>query len=60
MPEMVHRLGPWKSIEMLELETLNWVTWFNQNRLLEPIGNIPPVEFEAQCQHSQHDIRNAA
>ena len=58
--ELVHKIGPWKSIEALELETLNWVTWFNQSRLLEPIGNIPPAEFEAIYRLSQEEIRKAA
>lgn len=45
--ELVHKQGPWKTVEALEWETLNWVSWFNRQRLLEPIGNIPPAEFEA-------------
>jgi len=31
----------------VEFATLKWVEWFNNRRLLEPIGNIPPAEFEA-------------
>ena len=58
--ELVHKLGPWQSIEALELETLNWVTWFNQTRLLEPIGNIPPAEFEAINEQGRKDYRKAA
>jgi putative transposase len=45
--ELIHKQGPWKTVEALEWETLKWVTWFNQQRLLEPIGNRPPAEFEA-------------
>ena len=44
--EVVHRLGPWKSMDAVERETLKWVDWFNKRRLLEPIGNIPPAEAE--------------
>ena len=44
--EVIYRLGPWRSCEHVEFETLDWVDWFNNRRLLEPIGNIPPVEFE--------------
>ena len=44
--EVVRLLGPWKSLEDVEYATLEWVHWFNNRRLLEPIGNIPPVEFE--------------
>jgi putative transposase len=40
--------GPWKTIDEVEYATLEWVDWFNNRRLLEPIGNIPPVEFEKQ------------
>ena len=45
--EWIHRRGPWKTRESVELATLQWVHWFNHVRLLEPIGNIPPVEAEA-------------
>jgi transposase InsO family protein len=45
--ELIHRRGPWKSRESLELATLQWVYWFNHIRLLEPIGYIPPAEAEA-------------
>ena len=45
--EVIHRRGPWRSVEAVELATLEWVDWFNHRRLLEPIGNIPPVEAEA-------------
>lgn len=45
--EVIHRRGPWRSIEAVEFATLEWVDWFNHRRLLEPIGNIPPAEAEA-------------
>jgi transposase InsO family protein len=45
--EVIHRRGPWRSIEAVEFATLEWVDWFNNRRLLEPIGNIPPAEAEA-------------
>lgn len=44
--ELVHRRAPWKTKESLELATLEWVSWFNHHRLLEPIGYIPPAEAE--------------
>jgi len=44
--EVIHRRGPWRSLEAVEYATLEWVDWFNNKRLLEPIGNIPPVEAE--------------
>ena len=45
--EVIHRRGPWRSLEAVEFATLEWVDWFNHRRLLEPIGNIPPAEAEA-------------
>ena len=45
--EVIHRRGPWRSFEAVEFATLEWVDWFNHRRLLEPIGNIPPAEAEA-------------
>jgi len=44
--EVIRRRGPWRHLEAVEFSTLEWVDWFNNRRLLEPIGNIPPVEFE--------------
>ena len=46
--EVIHRCGPWRSFEAVEIATLEWVDWFNNRRLLEPIGNIPPAEAEAR------------
>lgn len=45
--EVIHRRGPWRSFEAVEYATLEWVDWFNNRRLLEPIGHIPPAEAEA-------------
>ncbi|WP_145911955.1 IS3 family transposase [Blastochloris viridis] len=46
--EVIHRKGPWRSFEAVEFATLEWVDWFNNRRLLAPIGNIPPAEAEAR------------
>jgi len=46
--EVINRRGPWRSFEAVEFATLEWVDWFNNRRLLEPIGNIPPAEAEAR------------
>jgi len=46
--EVIRRLGPWRSLGELELTTLEWVDWFNNRRLLEPLGHIPPAEAEAK------------
>ena len=45
--ELIRRRGPWKGIDQVEYATLEWVDWFNHRRLLEPIGYVPPAEFEA-------------
>jgi putative transposase len=45
--EVIHRCGPWRSFEAVEFATLEWVEWFNNRRLLAPIGHIPPAEAEA-------------
>lgn len=58
--ELVHKLGTWKTVEALEWETMKWVTWFNHQRLLQPIGNIPPAEFEALYEQSQAAFSLAA
>lgn len=46
--EVIHRRGPWRSFESAEYETLEWVDWFNNRRLLQPIRNIPPAEAETK------------
>jgi putative transposase len=45
--ELTRRRGPWRGIDDVEYATLEWVDWFNHRRLLEPIGDVPPAEFEA-------------
>ena len=45
--ELIHRRGPWKNRESVELATLEWVSWFNHQRLMGPLGYIPPAEAEA-------------
>lgn len=44
--EVIRHRGPWRNSDEVEFATLEWVDWFNHRRLLEPIGNIPPAEFE--------------
>jgi transposase InsO family protein len=44
--EIIHRLGPWRCREAVEIATFEWVDCFNIRRLLEPIGHIPPAEAE--------------
>jgi len=52
--EVIHRKGPWRHLEAVEFATLTWVDWFNHRRLLEPIGYVPPAEYEAQY-YAQRD-----
>jgi transposase InsO family protein len=51
--EVIEQLRPWRNAIAVELETLSWVEWFNNRRLLGPIGNIPPAEFEAMYDQRQ-------
>ena len=44
--EVIRSRGPWKNMDEVEYATLEWVDWFNNRRLLKPIGDIPPAEFE--------------
>ena len=46
--EVIRRKGPWRHVEAVEFATLEWVDWFNHRRLLEPIGYVPPAEYEAR------------
>jgi putative transposase len=45
--ELVRQRGPWRGLDEVEYATLEWVDWFNHRRLLEPIGSVPPAEFQA-------------
>jgi putative transposase len=45
--ELIQRRAPWRTPEAVELTTLEWLSWFNHHRPLEPIGYIPPAEAEA-------------
>ncbi len=56
--ELIHRRAPWKTREAVELATLEWVSWFNHHRLLEPIGYIPPAEAEATYWRTQRGLNH--
>jgi hypothetical protein len=58
--EVIHRRGPWRSLEAVEFATLEWVDWFNNRRLLEPIGNILPAEAGALYHAAQDSLFLAA
>jgi transposase InsO family protein len=55
-----YRRGPWRSFEAVEYATLEWVDWFNNRRLLAPIGNIPPAEAEERYYAMLDDTPMAA
>ena len=57
--ELIRRRGPWKGLDEVEYATLEWVDWFNHRRLLEPIGHVPPVEFEAAYHQREDPSRTA-
>jgi Integrase core domain len=52
--EVIQRKGPWRHLEAVEFATLTWVDWFNMRRLLEPIGYVPPAEYEARYYAQRH------
>ena len=58
--ELIRRRGPWRSLEAVEFATLEWVDWFNNRRLLEPIGNVPPAEAEERYYAQLEEIALAA
>jgi len=58
--EVIWKRGPWRNLEAVEYATLEWVHWFNNVRLLQPIGDIPPVEFEQAYYSGIQALPNAA
>lgn len=58
--EVIHRRGPWRNVEDVEFATLEWVDWFNNRRLLGPIGDIPTAEFEQMHYPEQQSLAAAA
>ena len=56
--EVIRRCGPWRHVEHVEFATLEWVDWFNNRRLLEPIGNISPIELEQTYYLQQMILQN--
>jgi putative transposase len=58
--ELIRRRGPWRGLDEVEYATLEWVDWFNHRRLLEPIGHVPPAEFEAAYHRREDPSRTAA
>jgi transposase InsO family protein len=58
--ELIYPRGPWRTLEAVELATLAWVDWFNHRRLLEPLGYVPPAEYEAAYYRAQQSQAMAA
>jgi transposase InsO family protein len=58
--EVIHHRRPWRHLDDVEYATLEWVDWFNNRRLLEPIGNVPPAEFESMYYHQLEESAAAA
>jgi len=58
--EVIHRRGPWRSFEAVELATLEWVNWFNNRRIVDPIGNAPPAEAEERYYAKMKEVPLAA
>jgi len=54
------RRGPWKRLEDVEFATLEWIAWFNTIRLLEPLGYVPPNEYERAYDDRQAALREIA
>ena len=57
--EVIRKRGPWRNADEVEYATLEWVDWFNNRRLLQPIGDIPPAEYEAMY-YQEQDLAMAA
>ena len=53
--EVIYHEGPWKSFEDVEFATLEWVEWYNSQRLMEPLGYVPPAEYEEQFHRAKAD-----
>ena len=59
--EVIRPRGPWRSLEEVEIAVLEWVWWFNRHRLLEPLGYLPPAEYEeAFYSRSEAQVLKAA
>jgi transposase InsO family protein len=58
--EEIYRRGPWKGLEDVEFATLEWVAWYNNRRLLESLGYVPPAQFERAYYDRQAALRAVA
>lgn len=58
--EVIEKDGPWRTLEGVEFATLEWVAWFNTIRLMEPLGYLPPAEYEEQFHRTQEQLQTAS
>jgi len=58
--ELIRQCGPWRNIDDVEYATLEWVDWFNHRRLFQPIGDVPPAEFDIAYYHHTEESAMAA
>jgi transposase InsO family protein len=58
--ELIRQRGPWRNVDDVEFATLAWVDWFNNRRLLQPIGDVPPAEYEMAYYRQQEESAMAA
>jgi len=58
--EVIRHYGPWNNIDEVEYATLDWVGWFNNRRILEPIGNFPTVEYQLMYYQQLEESSEAA
>ncbi len=57
--EVIHKEGPWRSVDDVERATLIWVEWFNNRRIMRPLGDMPPLEYE-ELYYRQTEYQKAA
>jgi putative transposase len=55
--ELIRRHGPWRDVDHVEIETLNWIHFFNTERPHEYLDDLTPEAAEAL--HYAHRTRPA-
>ena len=58
--KVIDRRGPWRNLGDVKIAPLEWVDWFNNRRLLEPLGHVPPSEFESMYDRQLDESAAAA
>ncbi|WP_329427150.1 IS3 family transposase [Streptosporangium sp. NBC_01495] len=44
--ELIEFQGDWKGVMDVTIATMEWVAWYNSERLHSYCGNVPPAEYE--------------